>query len=116
MGTETQKIHIDYHDEPERKVKLHITRRGKKVVAGLAGAAMLVGMGAWTAEHASTPTPVGQYTVLPGDTLWTIAEELDPNSDPRDIIDDISQLNPTISAGDLQPGQTISVPLYSSEK
>jgi hypothetical protein len=40
------------------------------------------------------PTPIVDdvYVVQPGDTLWTIAERLAPEQDPRPIVDELRQL------------------------
>ena len=48
------------------------------------------------------------YVVREGDTLWTIARELAPGSDPRPVVDLISAMN-GVDAGQLVPGQTLVV-------
>ncbi|WKK71056.1 LysM peptidoglycan-binding domain-containing protein [Rathayibacter oskolensis] len=51
-----------------------------------------------------------QYvTVRAGESLWSLAEELAPESDPRDVVDDILSLNQLPSAG-IEPGQRLAVP------
>ena len=47
------------------------------------------------------------YVVQPGDTMWTIAERLDPSGDPRVIV---SQLEQQVGSETLQPGQRIVLP------
>ncbi len=48
------------------------------------------------------------YTVRPGDTLWSIVQRLDPNSDPRPLVSEIqSVLGTTV----ITPGEKIVVPL-----
>jgi hypothetical protein len=49
-------------------------------------------------------------TVLAGDTLWTIAAQLAPEEDPRDLVHEIMTLNQLTSAA-LTPGQEIAIPL-----
>ena len=44
------------------------------------------------------------YVVQPGDTLWSIAHQLQPNADPRDVVDHLVALN---GSGALQPGQRL---------
>ena len=44
-----------------------------------------------------------------GDTLWTIARKLAPESDPRPVVDLIVGQN-GVDAGRLVPGQTLVVP------
>jgi len=46
-------------------------------------------------------------TVMPGDTLWGIAERLDPGSDPRPLVHELSAL---AGKGVLQPGQVLQIP------
>jgi len=46
-------------------------------------------------------------TVMPGDTLWGIAERLDPGSDPRPLVHELTAL---AGKGTLQPGQIIVIP------
>ena len=44
------------------------------------------------------------YVVQPGDTVWSIAHDLDPAGDPRAIVDRIVALN---GGAALQPGQRL---------
>jgi len=46
-------------------------------------------------------------TVMPGDTLWGIAESLRPGSDPRPLVHELSKL---AGSGSIQPGQVIVIP------
>ena len=57
-----------------------------------------------------TPARVSQasHVVREGDTLWTIARELAPGSDPRQVVDLLSATN-GVDAGRLVPGQTLVV-------
>lgn len=55
------------------------------------------------AEAAASPQPVdgGVYVVQPGDTLWSIAAELAPESDPRPVVDALRAANggPALQVG-----------------
>ena len=54
---------------------------------------------------AGQPMPArAVYVVQPGDTVWTIARKLDPNGDPRAVVDRIVELN---GGAALQPGQRL---------
>jgi hypothetical protein len=70
--------------------------------------AIVSGGGALASNDAGAPAgSFEQVTVMPGDTLWSIAEAADPASDPRDVVDEIVRLNaPPVGA--LAVGQTIS--------
>ena len=48
-------------------------------------------------------------TVTPGDTLWSIAAQAAPDRDPRDVIEEIRQLN-DIQGGVLSIGVVLRVP------
>jgi hypothetical protein len=53
----------------------------------------------------SGPRPhIVTHVVAPGDTLWKIAGELDPNADPREIVDALVAARHTTA---LVPGETI---------
>ncbi|HQY33484.1 MAG TPA: LysM peptidoglycan-binding domain-containing protein [Actinotalea sp.] len=93
---------------------LRLTRRGRRVVLGLAVAlAVAVGLSAQSAE-ADGPvaaTAVTAHTVAAGETLWEIAASVaGAGQDVRDVVDAIAELN-GIAGGGLQAGQQILVPL-----
>lgn len=47
------------------------------------------------------------------DTLWSIADEYcDPSADPRDTVKEICEIN-DISADEIQPGDTVVVPVIA---
>jgi LysM repeat protein len=47
------------------------------------------------------------YIVQPGDTLWSIAERLDPGSDPRPVV---TQLQEQVGSDTVQPGERLRLP------
>ncbi|WP_240674992.1 LysM peptidoglycan-binding domain-containing protein [Cellulomonas endophytica] len=92
---------------------LRLTGRGRLVAAGLALAA--AGLGVWGADAARAevagPAAVAQHVVLPGETLWGIAEGVaEPGQDVRDVVLDLVTLNGLPSSA-LAAGQTIVVPV-----
>ena len=52
-------------------------------------------------------TPGAPYVVQPGDTLWSIAQRLDPTGDPRVVV---AQLETQVGSDTLQPGERIRLP------
>jgi hypothetical protein len=94
---------------------LRITRRGRAVLGSLiavpvvALSLFLAAPGA-LAESSGSPDAHDYVTVLAGDTLWTIAAQLAPEEDPRDLVHEIMTLNQLTSAA-LTPGQEIAIPL-----
>ena len=60
---------------------------------------------------AAGPEPVTvDYRVLPGDSLWTIAEEIAPEADVRGLIAEIRDLN-DLESSLILPGQELVVPV-----
>jgi hypothetical protein len=93
-------------------VPLRLTRRGR--IVAVAVAAMLLAVLslviARSAEATSQPAPAHaaqsptQVTVQPGESLWAVAENADPNADTRVVIQQIVELNaltgPVVFAGE----------------
>jgi hypothetical protein len=73
---------------------------GTVVMAAHAGAAL--GGSPLTASGARPHLVT--HVVVPGDTLWKIAGELDPKADPREIVDELVDARHTAA---LVPGETI---------
>ena len=107
--------------------RLRLTQRGRVVFGTLATvlvAAVLAFVAAISAPHAQASDSYGvgdqqpvefHYVIAqPGMTLWSLASELDPKSDPRDLIAEIVQLN-QLSGSGVQAGEAIAVPLRYSE-
>ena len=101
---------------PEAVKPARLTRRGRMVVTGVSAlliGALSVGFAAAAqATRAGSGSP-GRYLtkvmVLPGQTLWSLAETHDPNADARLIIQQIQQLN-SMSGDELTPGEVLWVP------
>jgi hypothetical protein len=72
------------------------------VVAGKAGAAL----GSSPLAAPERPPSVVHHLVEPGDTPWDIAQEIDPNGDPRPIVDEILAGRDGVP---LQVGETVVV-------
>ena len=54
--------------------------------------------------------PAGpSITVLPGDSLWTLAQRIDPDADPRRVIAAIMRLN-ELETPTVHPGQILFLP------
>jgi LysM repeat protein len=94
--------------------RVSLTRRGRVVLVvvllalALAAFTMVGDPAASTAapHHANSPTVV----VQPGQTLWDIAAEAAPASDPRDVVAEIVELNHLTSPGTIRAGQPLYVP------
>ncbi|MFT4213593.1 MAG: LysM peptidoglycan-binding domain-containing protein [Microbacterium sp.] len=107
-----------------RTTRLRLTTRGRRALVFLASVPavvvlsfVLVSGGALAANEGGAPAGTFEYvTVMPGDTLWSIAESAAPDADPRDVVDAIMRLN-ALSSGTLDSGQSLAIPLeYSAER
>lgn len=57
------------------------------------------------------PNETDQIVIMQGDTLWSLAEQFAPNSDPREWIYEVVELNSIDGA--IQPGDRLTVPVYN---
>ena len=93
---------------------LRLTRRGRRLVAGLAIATGL-GVAALTAtvgdDGAGGLQLAGDSSVVvrSGDTLWSIAADAAPEEDTRAVVDAIMAVNGLEDVG-LVPGQVLQLP------
>ena len=71
---------------------------------GLATAAQ-----ATRAGSASSGRYIAKVTVLPGQSLWSLAEAYDPNADTRLVIQEMQQLN-SLTGDQVQAGEVLWVP------
>lgn len=104
--------------EEVRSVPLRLTRRGTIALAALgvvaAGLFLLIAhLSLGLAPHAGSATTGSVDTpstvmVQNGDTLWSIAQRVDPSADPRAVVDQIRRAN-HLSTVDLSPGQTLKL-------
>ena len=97
---------------------LRLTRRGRLVAFGASVAALgaiVIGAGqvagASGAASEVSNSPVARVVVVQaGETLWGIAREVAPDSDPRGVVRQIRQMN-DLGTTPVVPGQSIVVPV-----
>jgi hypothetical protein len=102
--------------------KVRLTRRGRVVVwvfAVLAAAAVLTpflltaAAGAQAANHGLSPAAIRasmrQVVVKPGQSLWSIALQAEPNADPRIVSQQIIEYN-ALGSEVVIPGESLWVP------
>ncbi|GGF35534.1 hypothetical protein GCM10010922_08360 [Microbacterium sorbitolivorans] len=104
------------------RTRLRITRRGRRVVAMLAATPLVAaaaiaiingGAALGSNEQGVSADAFDSVTVMPGDTLWSIAEDVAPQEDPRDVVDEISDLN-RLSSSTVDTGQRLFLPIAYS--
>jgi nucleoid-associated protein YgaU len=103
--------------DPERvPAPLRLTRRGRRVVAGLsvaiglsiaAGTVVTIELGG--ADGGLRLAGASTVVVEPGDTLWDIARSVAPDEDARAVVDAIVELN-GLDSVDLMPGAELQLP------
>jgi nucleoid-associated protein YgaU len=91
-----------------------LTRRGRVVVGiiWLIFAAAIIFMVSRPAEL-PPPAETTTVTVKSGDTLWRLAGDVAPDADLRVTVDQIIELNGLRSAGEIQPGDLLVVPVVA---
>lgn len=97
---------------------IKLTRRGRMLVSTLSFAAMLaislvslfgIATASAKASNEASNSTNTQIVVAPGETLWTIAARVNPEIDPRAVIDQIMDLN-VIEGSNVYAGQVLLVP------
>jgi Tfp pilus assembly protein FimV len=91
---------------------LHLTRRGRLVALLLLLAVLTVAfsVGRVTSTALGDPSaPAASTTVQRGDTVWSIAERIAPDADPRKTAIDLMAVN-GLGTPELQVGQTLRLP------
>ena len=101
---------------PTGRVRLRLTRRGRTVLVSLiaiplalAGFFAVISGGNAAASDAHVTASFHYLTVQEGQTLWSIAENIAPQDDPRQVIADIVTLN-DLSSGVITPGEKLAIP------
>jgi hypothetical protein len=91
-----------------------LTRRGRALAGLVALLATLATSVAITermqvVHEPASPMPAtapAEVVVAPGETLWSIAERVAPDRDPRGVVDQIRRVN-GLPSGEVQAGQTL---------
>lgn len=108
--------------DPVRAVRLEappiartrVTRRGRLVLLALSVLVLLavisVGRtGSQAATYVENGPALQQTTVKPGDTLWSVAQRIAPDNDPREVVVQLRRINHLTTSG-LQAGQQLLLP------
>jgi LysM repeat protein len=91
-----------------------MTKRGRAVLLSLVATplvlvALAFGISAGGATATSTSTPLAKVTVVNGESLWNVAQQIAPTADPRDVIADIESVN-RLSSASIYPGEQLLIP------
>lgn len=101
---------------PVRLPRPRLSRRGRMAATGVSAlliGALSVGLAtAAQATRAGSSSP-GRYlakvAVLPGQSLWSLAEAYDPDADTRAVVQQIKQLN-SMTGDQVRAGEVLWVP------
>jgi hypothetical protein len=106
----------------QRVRRTRLTRRGRRVVwafavlllvAMLTPVLLALASGAQAANHGLPPSAVGasmrHVVVKPGQSLWSIALNAEPQADPRAVIQQIMEFN-ALGSQVVAPGESLWVP------
>ena len=99
---------------PRRRTSLEVRRRRTLLaMMGLALALLALPLGGFggashtTGSASAANAHAVAYTVHAGDTLWSIAERVDPTADPRPMV---AQLAAQLGTDTVVPGEQITLP------
>ena len=107
-----------FHSVPSGSAspRLRITQRGRSLLVAVVAAPLVIAAmvfalngGEATASLGGPDLPFQYVTVSSGETLWQLAGELAPTADPRQVIDQIVQLN-QLTSSDVFAGQELAIP------
>lgn len=114
-GSFREPANIGDYRRPAGRSRLRITRRGRAVLTALVATpfvvvALMVSLngGGATATSAGG-APLESVTVHSGESLWQVAQQVAPNSDPREVIADIVRVN-RLESAEIHPGQRLDIP------
>lgn len=108
-------------NQTQTPLKIRINRRGWAVLVGLPIFALTVAAAFFIAmfssdAHVAANTPAGietvDVTVIPGDTLWSLAREYATGYDVTSAVDHIAELN-ALNSSEIQIGETLSIPVLA---
>jgi hypothetical protein len=94
--------------------RLRLTRRGRAVLLVVTALVLFLAVSLGrTGSQAATVTESGpglqQTTVQSGDPLWSIAQRIAPDNDPREVMAQLRRIN-HLHGSSLQAGQQLLLP------
>lgn len=116
------RVHVPQSSDLEvpARTRLRITHRGQvalvvlvTLVLAIVMSVFVMGTAGASASVQSVSAEPAYISVQAGETLWQLAEKLDPNADPRDLIAEIVALN-DLPSSTVEAGQRLALPVRFS--
>lgn len=97
-----------------RATRLRITTRGRAVLATIVAApfvmlALVFAGGGVAMANGESGSNLRSVTVLSGQNLWQVAEQVAPQADPREVIADLLSVN-SLETAEVFAGQLLEIP------
>ena len=101
-----------------RATRMRLTVRGRRALAALAALPAVIalslavisgGSALASRDTGAASASFTTLTVAAGDSLWSIAGQVAPGADPRDVVDAIVRLN-ALDGVTVSAGQQLSIP------
>lgn len=118
-GSAVRVVPNSYAAAPVVRTRLRLTRRGRAVIAALVSLPLVIALMAMALNGGgATATPgdavVETVTVEAGESLWSVAAAIAPESSTADVVADLIAVN-ELSSAELLPGQVLIVPARYSD-
>lgn len=112
-------LSLTSHTSSPSSKTFRLTRRGRLLLVGIPVLTLLIvavfSLGVAVTAAAASPESspaVTTVTVTQGESLWAVAERVNPHADTREVVDAILQLN-GLSSDTVIAGQQVDVPVFS---
>lgn len=101
-----------------RATRLRLTVRGRRLLAAIAALPAVIalslavvsgGSALASLDAGGSTESFATVTVTAGQSLWSIAEQVAPGADPRDVVDAIVRLN-ALESVTVSAGQQLAIP------
>ncbi|MDX2025938.1 LysM peptidoglycan-binding domain-containing protein [Microcella sp.] len=118
-GSAVRVVPNSYAATPVVRTRLRLTRRGRAVIASLVSLPLVIALMSMALNGGGATATAGDavvetVTVEAGESLWSVAAAIAPESSTADVVADLIAVNELTSA-ELLPGQVLIVPARYSD-
>ena len=113
-GSAVRVVPNSYAAAPVVRTRLRLTRRGRAVVAALVSLPLVIALMSMALNGGGATATAGDavvetVTVEAGESLWSVAAAIAPDSSTADVVSDLIAVN-ELSSAELLPGQVLVIP------